>query len=145
MSPHIDNGKRWFRLWAMVILLGSVVVFGSVVGCGPQIPPCFKVTGKVVSNKPLSEGSSITFISTKDPEQRATGFIGSDGTFSLTTRMLGDNKEGAPEGEYTIFVDDPASNVGQDGQLQMKPILSKQEKYTVEAKDNNFTVEITKT
>ena len=81
-----------------------VGVFG-LAGCTPPPAPTFPVTGKITyQKKPLTTGN-IIFVpdATKgnSSKESAFGFIGPDGTYSLTTN----GRDGAPLGWYKVSVD----------------------------------------
>jgi len=113
-------------------------------GCGPQIPPCYPIKGNVVwrGGKNFTAGS-ITFQSKTDQEIVAIGTIEKDGSFTVSTKMFGESKDGAPEGEYTVMVEDPSKNVAPDGQMQIKPMVVTTSSFKVEPKEmNEFKVEV---
>lgn len=129
-----------FRLFALLL----IALLPLVEGCGPSIPPCYPVTGKV-SWKGGSNFTAgvITFLHKEQPEIIAIGEIGQDGSFPVSTKMYGKDKPGAPVGEYTVLVQDPAKNVARDGQMQIKPMVVTTAEFKVEAKDSNdFNVEV---
>jgi hypothetical protein len=86
-------------------------VFLVLSGCGgpgevdiPAAPkgPLAPVTGKVLlpDGSPLKEGT-ITFMPVKQPGRPATGKLQPDGTYTLTTKDVG---EGAVEGDYKVKI-----------------------------------------
>lgn len=128
------------KLWLILLAIS----FPLVAGCGPKIPKCYPVSGKVSwkGGKSFKAGT-ITFLHKAEPEIIAIGEIGADGSFTVSTKMFGQSKEGAPEGEYTVMVEDPAKNVAPDGQMQIKPIVAMNPSYKVEAKESNdFKIEV---
>lgn len=132
--------QRTLNLWMIL----CAVSLSIVVGCGPKIPKCYPVSGKVMwkGGKSFKAGT-ITFLHKAEPEIIAIGEIGADGSFTVSTKMFGQSKDGAPEGEYTVMVEDPAKNVAPDGQMQIKPILAMNSSYKVEAKESNeFAIEV---
>lgn len=79
-------------------------------GCGGSGPPnvaTYKVDGQVLlaDGKPLTTGH-VTFVPTQTEGAAlpASGEIGADGRFSLTTRAPGD---GAAVGDYRVRIDVP--------------------------------------
>jgi hypothetical protein len=77
------------------------------------------VKGRVLQgDRPLSSGT-ITFFPVHDPNFGAVGEIQPDGTFELTTRMLGKTEPGAPEGMYRVEVTPPPT--GPEGFVTIKP------------------------
>lgn len=125
-----------------MILLATV--FPAIVGCGPRIPKCYPVSGKVAwkGGKNLKAGT-IAFQSKTDPEMVAIGNIGTDRSFTVSTKMFGQSKDGAPEGDYKVMVEDPAKNVSSDGQMQIRPIVVMTSSFKVEPKESNdFKVEV---
>jgi hypothetical protein len=92
--------------WAIPLILAVVV------GCGDSdntIPPRYPVRGRVVlsNGKPLNAGR-IAFVPKDVRTPPATGSLGRDGSFSLTTKDEGD---GAAVGEYKVRIE-PASVPG---------------------------------
>lgn len=71
----------------------------SAVGCGGGGQKTHKVSGKVTyaDGSPLTEGTVIF----QGQKSQATGVIGSDGKYSLTSYKPGD---GAPEGSYKVYL-----------------------------------------
>lgn len=138
------------KLFKTTAGLGCRLVWGLAMavvimaGCGPQIPPCYPVKGTVVwrGGKSFKAGS-ITFQSKSDQEIVAIGNIDKDGSFTVSTKMFGESKDGAPEGEYTVMVEDPSKNVASDGQMQIKPMVVTTATFKVEPKPmNEFKVEV---
>jgi hypothetical protein len=89
----------------------GLVVLAALAGCGedenPDIGTCYPVKGKVVlrDGKPLTSGE-VEFTATKGSLAVATGKLGPDGSFTLSTR----GKEGAPATEYRIrIIPDPSA------------------------------------
>ena len=117
---------RSFAVAAPLLLLGG--------GCGPsdgvQSAETVPVKGKVTyQGKPLSKGV-VTF----EPAHHrrvATGDIGPDGTFELTTLKKGD---GAAPGKHRVSV----SGTGPTAKAELVP-----KKYT-EANTSKVEVEVTK-
>lgn len=99
------RGDRNFRS-------ASPLILAVVLGCSrsePSIPPTHPVKGQVVlsNGKPLS-GGRITFVPKDVRTPPASGAIGPDGNFRLTTKEEGD---GAVAGEYKVRIE-PASASG---------------------------------
>jgi hypothetical protein len=97
------------RLPAVVLPLLLVVA-----GCGrsgPYSGTLYPTTGRVLlaDGKPLT-GGSVRFIPTQSG-LAATGKIGPDGTFSLTTKT----REGAAPGEYKVRIEPSAEMVSKKG------------------------------
>jgi hypothetical protein len=126
-----------------------------LIGCGgdPSKPKLGRVSGKVTYNgQPVPKGV-VSFVPSGGPGaqtgQSATGEIGPDGSYTLTTFDRGD---GAVLGEHTVLVlareDDPAIQgkgmpiPDSKGQLKIKPPKSLvPEKYaTAEKSPLRFTV-----
>ncbi|MCZ2340549.1 MAG: hypothetical protein LC104_01980 [Bacteroidales bacterium] len=79
----------------MLLLLGC-----GLVGCSGKAFDTHPVTGLVtVNGKPLASGS-VTFVSTSGGPP-ATGEIGPDGRYTLTTEKPND---GAAPGKYTVMI-----------------------------------------
>jgi hypothetical protein len=114
-----------------LVLLASAAL---LLGCGgdPRKPKLGRVSGKVTYNgKPVTKGV-VSFVPVSGPGtatgQSATGEIGSDGSYQLTTFESGD---GAVLGEHRVIVqsreDDPVLKGGgmpipdKQGRLNIKP------------------------
>jgi len=72
-------------------------------GCGPSETKVFPVTGSVtVKGKPAA-GAQVIFhpVEGETSGTRANAIVGTDGTYTLTTRAQGD---GAPIGDYKVLV-----------------------------------------
>ncbi|MBN2295172.1 MAG: hypothetical protein JXM70_22270 [Pirellulales bacterium] len=99
-------------------------------------PETYPVTGKVVSTSgKMLTGSLIKFVP-PDGQLVGEGNIQADGSFSLRTLFHEQWLEGAVEGadcRVEILVPLGADRLG--GQT-----IHVQQKYTIEAKENNFTV-----
>jgi hypothetical protein len=101
--------------WTRRCLGASSIALVAATGCGGSGPPrvtTFKVDGQVLlsNGKPLTNGR-VTFVPTITDGSAlpASGEIGADGRFSLTTREPGD---GAAVGEYKVRIDSPPIPTG---------------------------------
>src|SRR6266446_7344082 len=110
LSTERCSPVQGFRRLRVVCGLALCVV-GLLAGCGGDSPALhatlYPVKGQVLlaNGKPLT-GGKVIFLPTSDTAQPATGKIGSDGTFALTSA---DAREGAAEGEYKVRIEpDPA-------------------------------------
>jgi hypothetical protein len=114
-----------------LITLVALALAGSA-GCGSG-SKTYPVNGRVVfkGGKAVTDGR-IQFQSTSNPEVRAVGEIQPDGTFSLATHKDGKSIRGAVEGQHKVVVEleRPAAVV----------VLATP--YTVEPRENNFTIEV---
>src|SRR5262245_57499198 len=121
------------RSW--VPALAAAVAWLGVAGCGSGIPKTYPVKGRVVweGGKPVTDGR-IEFQSLSDPSLRATGEIDDDGNFSLTTYRDGRERAGAVAGEHKVIVEPEWGDE--------KLIIPLPNSYTVERKDNAFTIEL---
>ncbi len=101
-------------------------------GCGPGVKT-FPVKGKVVfkGGKPVTDGR-VQFQSTTDPQLKALGEIGSDGSFTLSTYVDGKVAPGAAPGPHkvTVELERPAAVVVLPASFTVKP------------EDNDFKIEI---
>jgi hypothetical protein len=128
-------------------LFGILLVAGCQSNWNTTPPPkTYPVQGKVVlAGGQAVRGGVITF-HPKDPTgAEASGDIGSDGTFKLTTIVKGD---GALPGQYTVSISPYSHKSGQpvaaDDRIprkyedKRKSTLS----YEVLAQENNFTIQL---
>ena len=137
-------------MWHRRAFLGVIgAVF--VAGCGPKFnttppPKVYPVKGKVLlaSGQPVS-GGIITFHPKNTLGAEASGEIGTDGSFQLTTIARND---GALPGSYTVSV----NPFFKDGQPSAVPACRVPLKFgapetsgltaEVEEKDNDLTIEL---
>ncbi len=121
-------------------LSGGLLVFSAVVGCGSRppekpAPTTYPVSGKVVAPAGKSVGGgSIQFQSTADPSVTAIGEIKPDGTFSLSYNFEGRRLPGTIAGPSRVTIIPP---MGSD---QTAVPFELPKPYTVEAKENQFTI-----
>ena len=87
------------------------------------------VKGRVLAKgQPLTKGT-ITFFPLGDPNFAASGEIQPDGTFELTSMMLGRIERGVPEGKYRVTVEPPLDSPSENF-------------FTVKPGENDFTVSV---
>lgn len=95
-----------------------VTVFVTVIGCsgGVELPPAYRVTGKVtVQGAPL-EGYLITFIPANGVGGGSTT-IGSDGSYSLSTL---DGRPGCTLGKFKVVIR-PGTEASKAAMMNMTP------------------------
>ena len=98
------------RIGRYVSFVGASCLAVVAMGCGGSGPPnvtTYKVDGQVLlpDGKPLTTGRvTIVPTSTEGKALPASGDIGIDGRFTLTTRDPGD---GAAAGDYKVRIDAP--------------------------------------
>ena len=137
-------------MWGQRALLG-VIGAVCVAGCGSKFnstppPTVYPVKGKVVlaSGEPVT-GGFITFHPKTTLGAEASGEIGKDGSFQLTTIVKND---GALPGSYTVSVDP----FFKDGRRSAVPVSGIPPKFgapetseltaEVEAKDNDLKIQL---
>jgi hypothetical protein len=148
------------------LALVATAALAFVFGCGgdPNKPKLGRVSGKVTYNgKPVTEGV-VSFVPDSGPGsqtgQSATGEIGPDGSYTLTTF---ENNDGAVLGEHKVLVqareEDPALKGGgmpipdAQGNFKIKPpkylVPKKYEtadqtplRYTVKEGSNTYDIEL---
>ncbi len=122
------------RLWSMLTAAFGLGIF--LAGCGGVAgrPPLGRVSGKVTYNgQPVTTGSVIFTPSKSDNGGHiATGPIGSDGSYSLTTFDTGD---GAVIGQHVVTVESREKMSGppmdKQGRITYKPSkMTVPDKYT---------------
>ncbi len=129
---HASRALSVHAFWILPLLAAP--------GCSdtPQAPPrkTYPVTGEVMiaPGEPLNRGT-IQFESTTDDLMTAIGEIGPDGRFSLTTYLDGVKLEGTLTGPSRVTIIPFAED-----QSAMPIVLTKL--YTVEAKENHFSIEL---
>jgi hypothetical protein len=108
----------------------AAVALVGIVGCS-GMPPTYTVKGKVVfkGGKPVKDGR-IQFQSTADPQIKALGDIGTDGSFLLTTYVGARKVQGAPEGSYNVVVE----------LERPTEVVALPNPYTVQPSENDFTI-----
>jgi len=112
----------------------------ATLGCKARsaLPPTYPVTGtvKFKGGKPVA-GGAIQFSPVKDAGYAVSGDLDNDGTFRLLTITNTEKVTGAPEGEYRVTIHLPIGADQKGGGAIPLP-----NSYRVEAKDNNFTIEV---
>jgi hypothetical protein len=94
-----------------VALAACLVLVAS--GCKPEVGDgrdlsgytFHPVKGRVVVRGELLTKGKVTFFPLADPNFASVGEIQPDGTFELTSILLGRKERGAPEGQYRVVVD----------------------------------------
>lgn len=118
----------------LTLMAAFAVALVALPGCGGSgTADTHPVNGKVTGpdGSPLS-GGMVSFDGVGAKGHKATGEIGPDGSYTLSTLEPGD---GAPEGEYNITVADP----------QGKPLKADPGKATVTAdKENTIDIKTSK-
>ena len=133
--------RKWQRpaLRRLSFPTNWILVLLAAPGCNdtPQAPPreTYPVTGEVMiaPGEPLNRGT-IQFESTTDNSMTAIGEIGPDGRFSLTTYLDGVKLEGTLTGPSRVTIIPFAED-------QSAMPIALPELYTVEAKENYFSIE----
>ena len=136
------------RIGAAARALG-VASLVAAAGCGPAagMPQTYTTTGVVVyaSGQP-AKGGQVEFTSAgSDSSIRVTGEVQDDGRFSLYTLKGAAKASGAPEGEYQAEYQPPLQadpRGGVEGAHRALPAVRSAKTYKVEAKKNDFTVEL---
>ena len=137
-------------MWHRRAFLGAIGA-AFVAGCGPKFnttppPTVYPVKGKVLlaGGEPVT-GGIITFHPKNRLGHEASGEIGRDGSFQLTTIVKDD---GALPGSYTVSV----NPYFKDGRISMEPASRVPPHFgapetsgltvEVEAKDNDLRIEL---
>ena len=125
--------------------IGGIIVLAGALGCGgtdsAKGPATYQIEGVVLrkDGAPYTDGGSIEFRHTTNPDFKSYGQVKDDGAFSL--RTLGGNNQnlaGAQEGDYRVtIIPDPTKK------QELQPIvLSKT--YSIKAGDKKITVTLEK-
>lgn len=136
-SSRLSSMVRMCRPASAV--LGWLLALSAVVGCGraPEkpSPTTYPVSGRVVApaGRAIS-GGAIQFQSTADPNVTAIGEIQADGAFSLSYYFEGKRLPGTIAGPCRVTIIPPMSSDQSTTPFQLP------QPYTVEAKENHFTV-----
>ena len=99
----------------------------TLVGCADGTPKVYPVTGKVVfASGDLSKlaGHHVEAALEGDPNVRAAGVIGADGSFALETLYNGKILKGAPEGKYKVRIL-PADEDDNGKRLKKPPVAKR--------------------
>src|SRR5262249_55935303 len=117
-------------IWILALVFCVALASGCTKGDGRDLSgyQFHPVKGRVMKGKQLLTGGTVTFFPVSDPNFAAIGEIQPDGTFELTTRMLGRTEPGAPEGMYRVEVTPPPT--GPEGFV------------TIKSGENNLTIQI---
>jgi hypothetical protein len=120
--------------------LGLILVLMSGCKRDERPAPDYKfsaVKGKVIAGEAALTQGSVSFQPINDPNFVATGEIKPDGTFVLSTTMLGKSSPGAPEGEYRVTINVPQTS----GSRPIGP-FPVAENLTVKPGENEFILKI---
>lgn len=104
---------RGFQRVLRNILAIAAVAFLAV-GCGPDRPPVYPVSGKVTGGSGSLEGVVVTFAPLDETGIPASGTIGADGSYALQS---GDGRDGAVPGEYKVTLS-PGPEASQKAMMQ---------------------------
>ena len=126
-----------------VLAVVSLVVLMAVVGCHRKPtytpPDTYPVSGKVVAVvRELPVNGTVRFIP-DDPNHISQGMIQQDGTFELKVLFHEEWVPGAKAGPHKVEILVPIGAGRQGGQT-----ITLDEVYTVEPKENNFTITLNK-
>ncbi|MBN2294467.1 MAG: hypothetical protein JXM70_18705 [Pirellulales bacterium] len=114
------NTNKCLRLLRVTSILIAGIVAIATVGCGRGTSP---VKGKLVfaDNQEAVTGLDQFVITMESAEMKlsATGIIGPDGTFSVSTFEEGD---GAMPGTYRVVITPPIASLTSEGPIP-KPII----------------------
>ena len=100
-------------------------------GCSGNSPKTYPVSGKVAlvgGDAQKLAGHHIEVVLATDPNVRAAGVIGPDGTFSLETLHAGVVLKGAKEGQYQVRIL-PADEDDNGTKLKAPPIAARHFKF----------------
>jgi hypothetical protein len=119
------------------LVLAAALILMATEGCNSAMPRTYPVKGRVVwkGGKAVRWGR-IEFQSLSDATVRATGWLGEDGTFALTTHREGRKAPGAIEGAHKVVIE--------TSPVEEKPplVIEVETPYTVKPEENDFTIEI---
>jgi hypothetical protein len=135
--------RHAFRLAAVAPAIGLCLMMSACVG--PPAPKTYPAIGKVVykGGQPMT-GGSVQFNSTRDSALSVVGEVKSDGTFKLQTVKDNARADGAPEGEYSVFVLPPTVSSPAGSAIQPKNVLPipLEKKYKIEPRDNSIQIDV---
>lgn len=136
MNKTDTTGRR-----GRACLAAAALAWVFLGGCGEKVnlPQTYPVRGRVVykGGVPVA-GGVVQFQAHSDPRLLTNGETDVDGAFTLTTQVGGQKLSGAVAGEHQVTVVPPMP-----ADQSAEPIVLPHP-YTVEAKDNFFTIEIDK-
>ncbi len=143
LRPGKPGGGGLPKHWPRGALVGLVVAGCCSLGCGggegrPAKNYKFSpVKGRVLAGgQPLTTGT-VSFSPVDDPAFMAGGSLTAEGTFTLTTTLVGGKVAGAPEGQYRVSVSVPP----EPGRRPVGP-FGPPEVLTVQPGENDFTIQI---
>jgi len=118
------------------------IVLAATIGCSPaaKLQEMHPVHGKVVfqDGRPAS-GGQVLFRSEADANVTASGVIGPDGRFTLSSFIASARKSGAIPGKHRVLVTPPLDSTGPGVAWQGEVI---ERSYTVQPGDNDVTLTI---
>jgi hypothetical protein len=131
-----------WRDWPLLLVVAAAWL--AAAGCSPG-PRAYPVKGKVVfkdNGKPLGSGT-VLFESVADPNQRASGEIQADGTYTLANNV---GANGAVEGEHRVLIMTPLPEYGQNPRGPFDPRYQRFDtsglRYTVKPGENNYEIQL---
>ena len=130
--------SKWCCAFGVLLALWLTLTTGCQSG-DRKMPAMHPVVGKVSykSGEPLT-GGAVKFQSATDTTLSTTGEIQPDGSFTLSTFANKERVKGAPPGEYRVTVIPP---LGTEHAIQP---ITLPKPFTVEARDNTFTITLDK-
>jgi predicted small lipoprotein YifL len=111
--------------------LAALVGLFALTGCGDGGPKTYPVSGKVAfagGDAQKLTGHHVEAVLENDPNVRASGAIGPDGTFALETLHAGKVLKGVREGTYRVRLV-PAEEDDSGKTLRKPPVAGKQLKF----------------
>lgn len=109
----------------------ALALLFALSGCGGNLPKTYPVSGKVAiagSDAQKLAGHHVEAMLDSDPAVRASGIIGSDGSFTLETLHAGTILKGAREGTYRVRII-PADEDENGKKLKKPPVAVKHLKF----------------
>lgn len=137
---------RTRRLSAFCVVIAALTPCSLIcsAGCGkriagPQPPPVYAVTGKVLyeDGTPVVNGL-VKFVTESDPNLNITAAAGEDGSFKLLTLYGNHRLEGTMEGRYRVTITPPCKFTVDD---PPRPVTLS-EPYHVKAEPSRFEFKI---
>lgn len=132
------------RIFLAAALVGAVAL--ALTGCGPKQPDfeaLYPVTGKVQKGGLPVSGGSLRFMAVPEKlEFVIVSEVKEDGTFALSTvrstDSRGENKPGAPAGDYSVVYTPPNLDQTQG----FTPPITLPAKVTIKAEPNDLTLQL---
>lgn len=122
----------------LCVFLVCLTLIASCKDKEKELPPLYPVKGKVTHNNKAVVRGYVRFTPESNEDYMVQSLVDDNGNFELETVRAGTVAKGAPAGTYRVFFN-PDTGGGQS----VKAPLDVAKTYTIEATNNDLTIELT--